>query len=119
MNETQQLIDAIVNGIQDKKGKRITIVDLTEIGNTICQYFIICQGNSPAQVEAIADSVEERARIETDSRPITTDGKRHSEWIAMDYANIIVHIFLPESREFYDIEHLWEDAELTQIEDID
>jgi ribosome-associated protein len=119
MNEAQLLINAIVNGIQDKKGKGITIVDLTNIDNTICQYFIICQGNSPSQVEAIADSIEESARIETNSKPITIDGKRRSEWIAMDYANIIVHIFLPEAREFYDIEHLWEDAELTHIEDID
>ena len=119
MNEAQLLINAIVNGIQDKKGKGITIVDLTNIDNTICQYFIICQGNSPSQVEAIADSIEESARIETNSKPITVDGKRRSEWIAMDYANIIVHIFLPETRDFYDIEHLWEDAELTHIEDID
>ena len=119
MNETERLIKAIIDGIQDRKGKQITIVDLKEIGNTICQYFIICQGNSPTQVEAIAESIEENARKNANSKPITVDGKRNAEWIAMDYANIIVHIFLPEAREYYDIEHLWEDAQLTQIEDLD
>lgn len=119
MNETERLIKAIIDGIQDRKGKQITIVDLKEIGNTICQYFIICQGNSPTQVEAIAESIEENARKNANSKPIAVDGKRNAEWIAMDYANIIVHIFLPEAREYYDIEHLWEDAQLTQIEDLD
>lgn len=119
MNDTDVLIKAIIDGIQDRKGKRITVVNLTAIGNTICQYFIICQGNSPSQVEAIADSIEESARKNANAKPIAIDGKHRSEWIAMDYANIIVHVLLPEAREFYDIEHLWEDAELTYIEDLD
>ena len=112
MNETQQLVNAITEGIQDKKGKNIVVADLTNIGDTICQYFIICQGNSPSQVQAIAESIAESARL-------AVDGLRNAEWGAMDYTDIIVHVILPQSRDFYDIEHLWADAQLTSLPDID
>ena len=108
MNETQQLVNAITEGIQDKKGKNIVVADLTNIGDTICQYFIICQGNSPSQVQAIAHA-----------KPVAVDGLRNAEWVAMDYTDIIVHVFLPQTRDFYDIEHLWADAQLTSLPDID
>ncbi len=115
MNETQQLVNAITEGIQEKKGKNIVVADLTNIGDTICQYFIICQGNSPSQVRAIAES----ARLKAHAKPVAVDGLRNAEWVAMDYTDIIVHVFLPQTREFYDIEHLWEDAQLTALPDID
>lgn len=119
MNETQQLVKAIIEGIQEKKGKQIVVADLTGIGDTICQYFIICQGNSPSQVEAIADSVNETTRKRLHVKPITTDGLRNAEWVAMDYTDVIVHIFLPQAHDFYDLEHLWADAHLTQLPDMD
>ena len=119
MNETQQLVKAIIEGIQEKKGKQIVVADLTGIGDTICQYFIICQGNSPSQVEAIADSITESTRKKEHVKPTAIDGLRNAEWVAMDYSNIIVHVFLPAAHDFYDIEHLWEDAKLTYLPDID
>ena len=70
MNETQQLVNAITEGIQDKKGKNIVVADLTNIGDTICQYFIICQGNSPSQVQAIAESIGESARLKAHAKPV-------------------------------------------------
>lgn len=119
MNETQQLVHAITEGIQEKKGKQIVIADLTNIGDTICQYFIICQGNSPTQIEAIAEAVADSTRTKCHTKPLAVDGLRNATWVAMDYVDIIVHIFLPQTREFYDIEHLWADAELTALPDID
>ncbi len=113
------LLDAIVDGIQDKKGHDIVVVDLSGIEDTICTYFVIAQGGSPAQVHALAMSVGEKARELCAARPLVVDGLRNSNWVAMDYAEIIVHIFLPEERAFYDIEHLWEDAKLTEIPDLD
>ena len=110
MNETKALIEAITEGIQDKKGKRIVIADLTEIDDTICNYFIICQGNSPSQVTAIVESIHERARVEAHLKPYAVDGLRNANWVAMDYGEVLVHIFLPEARQFYDLEHLWADA---------
>lgn len=119
MNETRQLIKAITDGIQEKKGKQIVIADLTKLDDTICQYFVICQGNSPMQTAAIADSVSDATRKQTGIKPINTNGLKNAEWVAMDYADVIVHIMLPQAREFYDIEHLWEDAQLTRIPDMD
>ncbi len=119
MNETKALIEAITEGIQDKKGKRIVIADLTEIDDTICNYFIICQGNSPSQVTAIVESIHERARVEAHLKPYAVDGLRNANWVAMDYGEVLVHIFLPEARQFYDLEHLWADAKLNEIPDLD
>ena len=119
MNETQQLVNAIIEGIQEKKGKQIIVADLTEIDDTICKYFIICQGNSPSHIQAIVESIAETARLKTKAKPVAVDGLRNAEWVAMDYFDVIVHVFLPEAREFYDLEHLWADAQLTEIPDID
>ncbi|MBE6287957.1 MAG: ribosome silencing factor [Mediterranea massiliensis] len=119
MNGTKELIQQITEGIQDKKGKGIVVADLTEIDDTICNYFIVCQGNSPSQVLAIVDAVKEAAREGVGVKPISVDGLNNAEWVAMDYADVLVHIFLPEPRQFYDLEHLWADAKLTRIPDID
>ena len=119
MNEKKALIEAITEGIQDKKGKRIVIADLTEIDDTICNYLIICQGNSPSQVTAIVESIHERARVEAHLKPYAVDGLRNANWVAMDYGEVLVHIFLPEARQFYDLEHLWADAKLNEIPDLD
>lgn len=119
MNETKKLIQQITEGIQDKKGKKIVIADLSKIGDTICNYLVICQGNSPSQVTAIVESVREFARKGADSKPFAIDGLRNAEWVAMDYSDVLVHVFLPETREFYNLENLWADAKLTQIPDID
>ena len=119
MNETENLVKTITAGIQEKKGKEIVIADLREIGDTICQYFIICQGNSPSHVSARFDSVEEFARKQAQTKPIAIDGLRNAEWVAMDYSDIIVHVFLPDAHDFYDLEHLWEDAKLSYLPNID
>ena len=113
------VLDTIIDGLQDKKARDIVVADLRGIDDTICSCFVICQGGSPAQVSALAMSVGDKAREEADARPLAVDGLRESLWVAMDYADIIVHIFMPAQREFYDLEHLWEDADLTEIENID
>ena len=119
MNESKKLIQQITEGIQDKKGKNIVIADLSKIGDTICNYHVICQGNSPSQVTAIVESVKEFTRKGANSKPFAIDGLRNAEWVAMDYSDILVHVFLPETRDFYNLENLWADAKLTQIPDID
>lgn len=119
MEQTEKLVETITKGIQEKKGSNITIADLSGIEGSICHYFVICQGNSPSQVEAIADSVEEFARKEDGEKPVKVAGLTNAQWVAMDYTDVMVHIFLPETREFYDLENLWEDAHLTTIKDID
>lgn len=119
MSDTKKLIEKITEGIQEKKGKNIVIADLTGIEETICKYFIICQGNSPSQVIAIVDSVKEYVRKHAGEKVYSIDGLRNAQWVAMDYGDILVHVFLPEVREFYNLEHLWADAQLTRIPDLD
>ena len=115
----KELVQTITEAIQEKKGSNIVIADLRKIEGTISQYFIICQGNSPSQVEAITESIGDFARKEMGEKPSTVAGLENAQWVAMDYGDVLVHVFLPDVREYYDLEHLWDDAELTQIPDVD
>ena len=114
-----ELVEAIVEGLQDKKGRDIVVADLTEIPDTVCQYFVICSGGSPQQVQALAHSVGDTCREKAAAKPLAVSGLHNALWVAMDFAEVIVHIFLPEHRSFYDIEHLWADANLKSIPNID
>ena len=118
MEASTQLVETIKKGIQEKKGSQIVVADLKGIEGAICHYFVICQGNSPAQVEAIAESVGEFARKEMAEKPTAVAGLENAQWVAMDYVDVLVHIFLPETRAYYDIENLWQDATITEIEDL-
>jgi ribosome-associated protein len=118
MNKTELLLANIVEGIQEKKGKKIIIVNLTTLQEAPCSYFVIAQGESSTQVGAIALSIKDRVRNEIHVKTIAIDGMDNAAWVAMDYGEMIVHIFQPAIRTFYDLETLWEDAELTFIEDI-
>ena len=119
MEQTKQLVETIKAGIQEKKGSQIVIADLTRIEGTICKYFIICQGGSPTQVEAIAESVGDMCHEQLKEKPAHVVGLENAQWVAMDYTDVLVHIFLPDVREYYDLEHLWEDAKLTRVPDVD
>lgn len=115
----ENLLKTIIEGIQEKKGKKIVTVDLTPIQSSSAQYFIICEGHSTTQVSAIADSVREYVRDHSDTKPYSYDGYQNSQWVIIDYGNIYVHVFLPESRNFYKLEQLWSDAKLTAIPDLE
>ena len=119
MNNTELLIDKIIKGMQEKKAHQLVFVDLKSIEDTICKAFVICTGNSPTHIQALADSIEETVRKEAGEKPMAIAGLRQAEWVAMDYSDVMVHIFLPEARDFYDLEHLWADAQLTEIADLD
>ena len=119
MNEIKQLVETVTKGIQEKKGSQIVIADLSAIDSSICRYFVICQGNSPSQVEAITESVGDMVREELGEKPTHVVGLENAQWVAMDYTDVLVHVFLPDVREYYDLEHLWDDASLTQIPDLD
>lgn len=119
MKEGKVLVNDIVAACQDKKAKNIVVVDMTELLGTICQYFVICEGNTPIQVSAISEEVINALKKKRKERPITTDGLREARWVGIDYGTVIVHVFIPELREFYNIEHLWADAKLESIPDLD
>ena len=119
MTEVQKLVQSCIAGIQEKKGKKIRIVNLEGINDTITQYLVIGEGNSPSQVAAITESVREFTRKEQNVKPTAVDGTRNNLWVALDYTDVVVHIFVPDAREFYDVDNLWEDAEINDIPDID
>ncbi|MDP4203327.1 MAG: ribosome silencing factor [Bacteroidota bacterium] len=113
------LVRTIVEGIQEKKGKRIVVVDLKKFDSAGCSFFVICEGDSNTHVNAIAGSVRDYVRTHAKTKPVATDGLENSLWVAMDYLQVIVHVFQREPRNFYDIEHLWADADITEIPDLD
>jgi ribosome-associated protein len=105
-----QLADAVVNSILEKKGENIVCLDLRSIENAVCSFFIICEGNSDTQVEAIADSVEFNVKKQTGQRPYRSEGWENALWILIDYIDVVVHVFERETRSFYNLERLWADA---------
>ncbi len=115
----KELVKTITEAIQEKKGSNIVVADLKKIEGTICQYFVICTGNSPTQVEAITESIGDMVRERLKEKPTHVVGLENAQWVAMDYTDVLVHIFLPDVRTYYDLEHLWEDASLTSIPDLD
>lgn len=110
------LAEAAIRGIQEVKGHDILSIDLREIPNSVSDFFVICHGTSNVQVEAIARSVEKTIYKEMNDLPIHKEGKENAEWILLDYFNIVVHVFDQEAREFYNLEKLWADADVKQIE---
>jgi ribosome-associated protein len=106
-----RLAKSIVNAIEEKKGDNIVCLDLRAIENRVCDYFIICEGNSTTQIEAIAGSVEELVKKDLGERPYRSEGYENATWILIDYVNVIVHVFDRETRYFYNLESLWADGE--------
>lgn len=113
---TDQLITQIIRGIEEVKGNDIEILDLREIENTVCDYFIICNGTSNTQVNAIVNSVQKSVSKALKEKPWHVEGSDNAEWILMDYVHVVVHVFQKHIREFYDIEGLWGDAKSVKIE---
>ena len=115
-SNADQLITTIISGIEEVKGKEITLLDLREIENTVCDYFIICEGTSNTQVNAIVNSIQKQVSKVLKDKPWHIEGSDNAEWILMDYVNVVVHVFQKHIREYYDIESLWGDAKTTVIE---
>lgn len=110
------LISNIIKGIEEVKGNDIDILDLRAIDNTVCDYFIVCNGNSNTQVNAIVNSVQKIVSKELKDKPWHVEGSENAEWVLMDYVNVVVHVFQKHIREYYNIESLWGDAKIISIE---
>ena len=117
MAELKKLISTIVEGMQEKKAKKIAIVDMSKL-EAPCQYFVICEGDSSTHVMTVATTTKDFVREHAGEKPFSSDGYENCQWIAMDYGDVIVHVFQPEIRAFYSIETLWEDAEVTEIPEL-
>lgn len=114
--DTAALADIIIQGIQEKKGHDIVLVDLREIHNAVCDYFVICHGDSTTQVNAIADAIEEETIKHLQEKPWHREGMENAEWVLLDYVSVVAHVFHRDAREFYSLEKLWADAKIEAIE---
>ena len=115
----EKLIETIVTGIQDKKGKDIVSLDLTGFDGAICSHFVVCNADSTAQVAAIADGIEEKVYEVLHESPWRVEGKQTGLWVALDYVDVIVHIFQSDLRDYYSLEELWADAPMIRYESED
>lgn len=111
-----KLVNAIVGAIQNKKGKNIVSLDLQGFDGAICSHFVVCNADSTTQVAAIADGIEEKVRETLGEKPWRIEGQQTALWIAVDYVDVVVHIFTTELRDFYRLEELWADAPMKRYE---
>ena len=115
--DAKALADLTIEGLLEKKGKKIVRLDLRKSDGAVTDFFVICTGTSDTHVEALADSVTRMVREQSQEKPAHTEGMGAAEWVLLDYINVVVHIFQEEKRNFYRLEHLWGDADTTRIEE--
>jgi ribosome-associated protein len=108
--------EAIIEALLDKKAKNPVLMDFRKLGHSLCDYFIVCHGTSRTQVEALADGVMRTVKKQAGLNPYHREGFENAEWILIDYADVIVHIFQESKREFYNLEQLWADAEIVEVD---
>lgn len=114
---SKKLSEAIVKGMQEKKALDIVVLNLVDVKNAVADFFVICSGSSDKQLSAIADSIDEEVYKTLKENPWHTEGKHNKEWLLIDYTTVVAHIFKRDKREFFALEKLWGDAEITRIED--
>lgn len=118
-HQDKPLVDVAVEAILDKKGRDIRILDMRHLDHRVADFFIICTGKTDVQTVAIADDVLRKGRELVDERPTHKEGYQRGEWILLDYGDVVIHIFQPRVREFYNLEDFWGDAYITEVESPD
>ena len=114
-SESTELYEAIVEGMKENKANEIVVLDLRHLESAVCDYFVLCSGDSTTHVDGISNAVTRYVRKSIKEKPWHIEGKTNSDWILLDYINVVGHIFYKEARSFYDIEELWSDANRTNV----
>lgn len=114
---SEKLSEIIVKGMQEKKAADIVVIDLRKVKNAVADFFILCSGSSDKQLDAIADSIDHEVFKTLKENPWHSEGKHNKEWMLLDYVDVVAHVFHKDKREFYSLERLWGDADITEIED--
>ena len=110
----KETLNVIIDAIHDIKGKNVLKLDLREISDRPADFFIICEGDSSTQVKSIADNIQKRTKQDLNIRATHVEGTKNATWILLDYFDIMVHVFYPETRQFYELEELWGDAKISE-----
>ncbi|GMV77113.1 MAG: ribosomal silencing factor RsfS [Chitinophagaceae bacterium] len=116
LTRNSKIFKTIVRAIEDKKGESIVSLDLRKIPEAVADFFIICQATSTTQLKAISDFVEEQVNLSCGENPYKQEGRQAMQWILVDYVNIVVHIMHPDTRNFYKLEEIWNDAGIQKHE---
>jgi ribosome-associated protein len=111
LTKNSKILKAIIHAIKEKKGEHIVSLDLRKIPEAVADFFIVCEASSTTQVKAIADYIQEHLRATVEEVPFHSEGQQTAHWILIDYVNVVVHVMQPETRKFYKLEEMWNDAE--------
>ena len=114
---SKELANIAIEGLKNKKGKEITLLDLQKVQGAVTNFFVIATATSETQLSALHDSVEDLIRQECGQEPWHSEGRTNREWILLDYGDVVVHLFKKDIRSFYNLEGLWGDAKITHIKD--
>ncbi len=114
--DTKHLIGIIGNALLEKQAENITLLDVHEL-TTLTNTFVVCHAVSDAQIKALADNVTKQTRESLNEKPWQQEGLQERRSVILDYVNVVVHIFKKELRDYYALERIWSDAEITKIED--
>jgi ribosome-associated protein len=108
-NDLKRQVSEAISACQEKKAEEITILELEQGSGAFTDFFVVCSGTNPRQIQAICDEVEERLE-KVGQRPAHTEGYKQAEWVLLDYVDFVVHVFSEKARKFYDLERLWKSA---------
>src|SRR5436853_3058084 len=108
-NDLELQVSEVISACQEKRAEEITVLELEKAAGAFTDYFVVCSGTNPRQIQAIADEVEERLR-KADLRPAHVEGYKKAEWVLLDYVDFVVHVFSEKARKYYDLERLWKSA---------
>ena len=117
--EAKILAQIAVKAIQSKKGRQITMIDFDGVEGSLFEYYVLCTANSPSHVDALADETERQIKEITGISPRRVEGLQNCQWVLLDYFDVVIHIFLAETREFYNIEAMWKDVKQVHYQDED
>jgi len=118
LDKSDILLEKIIEGVIELKGKDITVLDLKNIETAVCKYFVICCGSSSTHVSSLSQNIKKFVYNKINEKPWNIEEDNTSEWILLDYSDIVIHVFQEKTRSFYDLEDLWGDAEIRKIENI-
>ncbi len=116
LTRNSKLFKSIINAIRNKKGENIVSLDLRKVQEAVADFFIVCEATSNIQIKAIADAIEDEVKQKCGELPYRHEGYQALQWVLIDYVNIVVHIFQPETRKFYKLEEMWNDADHVEHE---
>lgn len=116
LSRQSRIYKIILQALQERKAEKLKVLDLRNINEAVADFFVIAEATTSTQVKAIADKIQDLVLEQCSERPHRTEGYQYAKWVLVDYINIVVHVMQPETRAFYNLEEMWHDAPMLEIE---